>query len=427
MHNVHADGPVVFHTRWAMSYLRGPLTRPQVKELMSQRQPDAAPPPVTARTAPPAAAAAAVSAASAPPPAAEPEAPQVIVPEGFSAQPPVLDSKVQQVYLPVSLNEREAVRQLSQDEGAQIEVDRVQLVYEPGLIGSAEVRFVDRKRDINEQKARLLLAQGSFDLKRFDWDQAERLALSVRDLLDYPEQVDEEQGPYFAPAPEDANSSREMTSLKKKLDDWLYYHSAQKITVHPELDVFQHPDETEREFKIRLQQAAREARDEEVDKLEQKYETQMERLEDKLRKEERELAEGEADYNARKQQEWAGIGESVLGFFMGRRSSRAVSSAMSKRRMTTNAWQDIEESKEEIAELQKDIKTLEEELAAESQEITRKWADSLENLSTEEITPRRTDVSVDLVAIAWLPSWLISYHDGRRSRSVAVPAFAVPE
>ena len=426
MHNVHADGPLVFHTRWVMSYLRGPLTRPQVKTLMSQRRPAAASPPAVARPAPPVAAAAA-AAAPPPPPATAQEEPAVVVPEGFLAQPPMLDSKVPQVYLPADLHEREAVRQLSQDEGTQIEVDRTQLVYEPGLIGTAEVRFIDRKRNINEQHERVLLAQGSFDPRRFDWDEAERLAVAPRDLLDDPERVDEDQGPYFAPAPEDANSSRELTSLKKKLADWLYYNSAQKITVHPELDVFQHPDETERQFKIRLQQAAREARDAEVDKLEQKFEKQIERLEDKLRKEERELTEDEADYNARKQQEWVGIGESVLGFFMGRRSTRAVSGAMSKRRMTSNAWQDIEESKAEIAELQKDIKELEEELAAASQEITRKWADALNNLSTEEITPRRTDVSVDLVAVAWLPSWLITYHDGRRSRSVAVPAFAMPE
>ena len=34
MNNVHDDEPVVFQTRWAMSYLRGPLTRDQIKVLM---------------------------------------------------------------------------------------------------------------------------------------------------------------------------------------------------------------------------------------------------------------------------------------------------------------------------------------------------------------------------------------------------------
>ena len=43
MNNVHEDQPVVFETRWAMSYLRGPLTRAQIKTLMDTRRgaPDA--------------------------------------------------------------------------------------------------------------------------------------------------------------------------------------------------------------------------------------------------------------------------------------------------------------------------------------------------------------------------------------------------
>ena len=39
MHNVHEDAPVVFESRWAMSYLRGPLTRDQIKKLMDGRRP----------------------------------------------------------------------------------------------------------------------------------------------------------------------------------------------------------------------------------------------------------------------------------------------------------------------------------------------------------------------------------------------------
>ena len=36
MHNVHDEsGPALFHTRWAMSYLRGPLTRRQISTLMT--------------------------------------------------------------------------------------------------------------------------------------------------------------------------------------------------------------------------------------------------------------------------------------------------------------------------------------------------------------------------------------------------------
>src|SRR5882672_7076884 len=42
MNNVHEDAPVVLESRWAMSYLRGPLTRDQIKVLMKDRRPEAA-------------------------------------------------------------------------------------------------------------------------------------------------------------------------------------------------------------------------------------------------------------------------------------------------------------------------------------------------------------------------------------------------
>ena len=46
MNNVHEDQPVVFQTRWALSYLRGPLTREQIQTLMApQKQAKAVPSP----------------------------------------------------------------------------------------------------------------------------------------------------------------------------------------------------------------------------------------------------------------------------------------------------------------------------------------------------------------------------------------------
>jgi hypothetical protein len=325
------------------------------------------------------------------------------------------------------LSEQAALRQLSSEAGSDTAVELVQLVYEPVLVGSAEVRFVDRKRKISEQIEKLLVVPAPDGAKQIDWDDAETLKLQLKELGSDPEEVGPGQGPFFASIPEIANSARELKSIGKDLSDWLYYNSILTITTHAHLDLFRHPDETERAFKIRLQQAAREERDEEVDKLEDKYETRLARVETKLRKQERELAKDEADYGARKQQEMIGLGETVLGFFMGRRRTTALSSAASKRRMTSRAKQEIEETKEEIADLQEDMAELEAELAEASEEITGKWADLLDDLSTEELSPRRTDVNVELVALAWLPVWLITYREGPRSRTTTISAYSAPE
>ncbi|MCB0099934.1 MAG: hypothetical protein KDE46_29580, partial [Caldilineaceae bacterium] len=362
---------------------------------------------------------------SAAPAAAPPAGPTV--PAGFAATPPALTPTTEQVYLPIAVDERAAIRQLAQEEGAQIDVKLAQLVYEPAVLGMGEVRFYDRRRNVDERLIHAMLAQPPRGIGGVEWGQAENLSLRLRDLLRNPERVEAEQGPFFAPAPEKVNNANDLKNAAKDLSDWLYYNSDLELKVHEELDIHQEPGENERDFKIRLQQAAREARDAEVDKLRGKLQSQIDRVTEKLRKEERELAGDQADYESRRSQEWIGIGESVLGFVLGRRSSRALSNAASKRRMTVQARQDIEESEDQIAELKDDIKELEAQIKEGADEITLRWAKSIDNLSVEAVKPRRTDVNVELTALAWLPSWLVSYHDGRRERTATVAAYSLPK
>lgn len=438
MHNVHEDRPVVMHTRWAMSYLRGPLTRPQVQQLMAGRKAAAAalsapavsglstrsesPAPVLPSASPRAVAAPSAASPSVSPVAAE------VLPPGFVSQPPTLDPTTPQVYLPVTLSEQAAVRQLVQEAGSAATVGRRYLAYEPAVLGAATVRYVDRKRRIDELVDKVLLTPAPENVGGADWGAAERLPVTLRDLTQNPERVNAEQGPLFAPAPESANSEREVRAMDRDLADWLYRNSRLVLKVHPVLGLFQAPDERERTFKIRLQQAAREARDKEVDVLQRKAETQIERLESKLHREQQGLADDEADYDARKREEVIGIGESVLGFFMGRRSSRSLSRAATKRRMTTQARLDLDQGRETIVQLQSQIQSLEAEMKGAADEIARKWADSVDDLEDDEITPRRTDVTVHVTALAWLPSWLITYTDAQgMARTAAIAAYPLPE
>ena len=424
LHNVHDDGPVVFHTRWAMSYLRGPLTRPQVSQLMATKKA----PPIEAA---PSSTGFVEIVTSSPAPAASPSpaghssdqpSDEPTIPHGYATTPPGLDPNVEQVYLPVDVSERAAIRKLVEDVGNTAEPTQIQLLYEPAILGYSSVRFVDRKRQIDEKLEQPLLAEAPERIGGIEWEDATRLQLDIRDLLHEPELLDPEQGPFFSPAPEDANSARELKRIEKDLADWLYYNSGMPIKVHKALKLYQKPGEDERSFNMRLQQAARERRDEEVDKLQSKFEKQLDRLESKLTKEERELDEDQSELSSRRHQEWISIGETVLGAVLGRRR-RSLSRISSNRRMTQRAHMDIEESIEVIAELKEDIAETKEELEEQAQEITLKWAKLMDEISTEEIKPRRTDVDIELVALAWKPVWSIHYTDGRRANSIAMPAY----
>jgi len=415
MHNIYQEKPLVLQTRWAMSYLRGPLTKPQLQKLMADRKPafEPAPAPMPSfeqpQTAPP------------PPPPTKPAAP-----EGFLDTPPSLDPSVDQVFLPVHLSEQVALRQLVEDVGARLEVTRTDLVYEHAVLGGAYVRFVDRRRKINEQVEKVLVAPAPGDLGGVDWEVAETLPLSINELVGSRPPDKSDTGPFFASVPESLNSAAKLKSIARDLSDWLYYNSRLTFMVHLELDVFQQPGEPERSFKARLRQAARERRDAEVDALSQKYERQIIRLESKLRKEERDLIADEAEYQARKRESRLTMGETALSFFMGRRRTRTVSTIATKQRLADKAKLDLKETEDQVAELEEDIAELEAELQEATEEITRKWVDLLDDLSTEEIHPRRTDVDARLVALAWLPSWHITYDDRVRSRTATIAAYLLP-
>jgi hypothetical protein len=423
MHNVHEDRPVVFQTRWAMSYLSGPLTRPQIQTLMKERRKEggkaAASSQViqensgiiaTAEAANPATSGSASSGTA--------------VPYGFNEQMPSLDPAVKQVYHPVMLTADSAVQELARQKGRLPQVLQTQLVYEAAVIGAASVVFSDRKLEINEQEE-VLMAYQSFSnaALKTDWGKAVRLSVSPDRLENSPEVPANGSGSFFAPVPEQANNPKELDAFGKELADWLYYNSRRRLASHKELGLFQHPSEDERDFRIRLQQAAREKRDAEVDLLEKKFQPRIVKLQDRIQLEERELARDEAEHESRKTQELVGIGETVLGFFLGRKSSRGISSALGKRRMTANAQSEVEESKAVIDNLQREIAECNTEMKSIADEITGKWEQLDKGLGVEEIAPRRSDINVHFVALGWLPYWRISYAEGQGIGTLLFPAF----
>jgi hypothetical protein len=408
LHNVHEEEPVTFSTRWAMSYLRGPLTRTQVRELMAGRGPDqpvAAPTAVTgvAPTQP-----TAVRATSAAAPAS-----------AFATSPPSLPPSVEQAYLPTRQAAAAAVRDVESREGGAIEVQSRALFYVPAVLGLGRVHFVDQRRDVNGREDFALLAQAPEGAGVLAWDRAQPLDLAPRDLMDHPE-----PDAYFDELPESINQARKISGLKKSLSDHLYHNSSLTLLHSPVLKVYSQPDESEREFRMRLQQAAREERDAEVDEVSARYEKRLGQLQDRLRRAEATLATKEADVAARKRETVVSVGESVVGMFLGRRSTRVASRAVSKHRQATLAKIKLDEAEANVEALQQDVKELEEELQEQVAAVRDRWEEALVEFEEVPIKPRRTDVQINLFGLAWAPHWQITYQDrGGVTRTELVPAY----
>ena len=394
MHNINEDGPVIFQTRWAMSYLRGPLTRSQVKTLVAGQSSPATAPAADLATD-----------------AADPAAEKAAAPAAASyatttsSVAPILPPDLPQVYLPATRSMYDAVGALEKELGQRLDVTDKKIRYEAQVLGIGAVNFVDAKRNVDERQEVALAVEPPSGSGLVRWDQAIQLELDPHALNSQPE-----PDAIFGDVPDSINSARELTRLTKDFNDYLYRNWRYSLFYNPTLKAYSQQGEDERAFKIRCQQFAREQRDAEVDKLGDTYARKIDSIETKLRREEQELADDEAAYDARKQQEMLSAGDSILSLFGGRRrrASTMLSSASKKREMTARAKRDVEESQEQIARYQADIEELEKELEEATADITERWETAVDDVQVYEVKPRRTDVDVDQVALAWTPFWQVT-------------------
>lgn len=393
MHNVHEDGPIVFNTRWVMSYLRGPMTRPQLKELMSSRdhgmeeEMSVAPSPSKKRFE-----------------------------KNPSVKPlPTLSPDMDQVFLPITVDERSAVRELQRMMGDGLDADDLSLHYVPNLIGYADVRFIDKRRGLSDIHEVALLADPQEHSGPIEWDEALEISIGKEILMDGPDDL-VSGSVFYTDVPEDINSAKKLNAFKKDFSDWLYYNKRVHFRQHKDLKVYQEQDESEREFLARLQQTARERRDGEIDDLEDKYAKKLDKLTNKLEGLELDLESDKAEYDARKREEMVGVGESALSFFLGRRRTSSISTITRKRRLTAKAKHNIKETTQDIEDVKEDISQLESELKMAIGDITKRWDSVLEGVTDLEVRPRRADVDVRRMAIAWTPYWKV---DGEREEIAA--------
>jgi len=419
LHNVHEPHPVIFNTRWAMSYLRGPLTRMQVRDLVGDKPAVTAPVAAAAPTyaasaaaAPEAAAPSPARAAPAPPP--EPAKPTI----PYDATPPVLPGSVQQVYLPLRKGAGTAEREAEEKAGGRIEVVSRNVVYRSALLAMGRVHFVKNTKaiQVDEVEGVSLLAQPPQGLGTVRWEQAENVELATRDLMDRPEPE-----AYFDALPDAINESKELTAIRRELEDHLYRARSLTLMYNAATKLYSEPGESEREFHMRVSQAARELRDDEVDTLEDRFESKLNTLEDRLRSARVALGKRETTARQRKQDALITAGETVLSLFSGRR--RSISSAARKVTQATTTKADIQAAEEKVADVEADIEELKAELKEETDAIVARWEATLADFDEVAVTPRRADIEVNLFALAWVPSWYIVYKAGSFTQSATVPGY----
>lgn len=350
MNNVHDDGPVVFETRWVMSYLRGPLTRDQIKMLMAGRKHEAS-------------------------------APQVVDVVGpRSSKRPAMPPQVTQVFFPASGSER--------------------VLYVPRLIGAATVRFANAKLDVEQSHEAILSAPVPDGLSSADWTEVSDINLSELEKTPI-------DGAEFSDVPAAAAQPGNYAAWQKDFLQTILASQRLQIFRCPALKTASKPDESEAEFRARIALAARENRDAAVEALRKKYAPKLAALQARLDRAQATVERQKEQASHARMQTIISVGSTLLGAFLGRKAlsastiskattaARGVGRTIQEGSEAATAEQSVEGIRGQIADLETEIEVESAALAASEPEV-----------EVVDIKPARTGVSVRLMALAWVPQGL---------------------
>lgn len=374
LRNVHEDGFEVFESRWAMSYLRGPLTRAQIKALMDSRTPDVEPQPER-------------EVAPMPVQAPEPQAPE---PQSPAVPPtsvrPALPPEVKEFFVPL----REPAKPGDS------------LVYHPRVVAAAEVRFVDSRNRVDESQHVLAAAEITDRAIPVDWAAAQELLIDVNDLETSPTDGT------FAPLPSAAAQAKNYEKWGKDFSAWLYANRKLTLFKSPILDLISRPGESERQFRLRLQQAAHEQRDAAVEKLRQKFAPKLAALQERFRRAQA-ARDREAEQAKRAKLDTViSFGSTLLGAFLGRKKLSAGTlgkAATTMRGVTRSLDQagDVNRAADTVEALQQSLADLDAQFREEAETLAQTWEGSANEVETLELRLAKTNIQLKLIGLGWTP------------------------
>lgn len=383
LNNTHEDEPVVMTTRWVLSYLPGPLTREQIRTLMA---PVKAAGTTAGAAAPSFAASAAPAAAAAPVSAAAPRPAAHAI--DSAAQAPALPPDVPQCYLPTRGRAPAGST----------------LVYQPRIMGVARVAFAETKSRVNMLKEYQYVTKVEDAAIPVEWEGAETIEVAISDLDRRPADV---EGARFAPLPSIAGQARSYSAWEREFATWLYSSQAIELLYSPAYKLYSKVGEEERDFRARLAQSARENRDDMVEKLRKKYAPKITTLKDRLRRAEQTVAKEKEQARQAGLQTAISIGATLLGAFTGRKSSARSGATSAARGIGRSMSQssDVGRAEESVEAIQKQLADLNAEFEAESAELASRIDPTSEALETLTIRPKKADINVQLLTLAWVPYW----------------------
>ena len=212
----------------------------------------------------------------------------------------------------------------------------------------------------------------------------------------------------WAPMPAAGSTAKSYDRWRKELSAWLYGNRRLSLLRLPGTKMLSRPEESERDFRIRLAEATREERDKLKEQLRKKYAPKLTGLQERLRRAQQAVErEGEQVTQAGVQTAIS-VGAAILGAVLGRKTvsattlGRATTAARGAGRVLKER-QDTGRARETVEALQQQIAEIEAEAEAQLARLEQRENPLTTPLETVAIKPRKSDITVRLCALAWAP------------------------
>ncbi len=351
MNNVHENCPVTFESRWALSYLCGPLTREQIRRLTPEQ------------------------------------------PETAFSQPAVVDeSPALKTYARPPLIEN--VKQVFAKSGAGA-AGR----YVPSLLAAATIRYRDAKLAIDTTREEAFLVAFPDGLSGVDW--AAAIACELGDFSEDPPT----DGAFDEPGAVTLRT-KNYAAWSREFLDWVLVNRRLALWSWPAGKLVSAPGESKGEFRVRVAQRSREIRDAKIAELRAKYGKREDALRTKIERARETLRREEAQAGQAKMQTMMSFGSTILGAFLGRKAmsattlGRATTAARGVGRAAKEAG-DVQAAREKLTALEREEVELSAQFETDASALSSELDALASDLTILDIAPMKTGTRLRVVALAW--------------------------
>jgi DNA helicase HerA-like ATPase len=357
--NINEDGIKVFKTRWALSYLKGPIPKDDIRKLMANK--------INQSNL--------KSSENKP----EEQTAKAHIPKVEQSSKPIITSNITQKYLYSSQNNS--------------------YYLQPYLTFSCNVHFVNSSKAIDLETTQAFKIYLDEEMKAIDFEEKETLENSSF------EEKERANSSYYT-LPVFIQNEKELKAIEKDFSDYIYRNTRLSLYKNDAMKIVSKQEESLSDFKIRLQDRLNEKIDEEVEKLQIKFQKDNDSIEDKLSNLYEKLEKEEQQATATTTDTLISIGTSLLGAFFGKsvlsktNLGKVASSAKGASRILKER-NDIKYVEADILQLQEEQKALQHTLENEIEKINTSNLSSNYEIEEIFIKPKRSDIYNIKLELLW--------------------------